>query len=58
MILLGWSKNSLFLYNVNVHHCMRFKVLTAVKISVLVFWVVTPCGLVVRYQGSALKMIL
>jgi hypothetical protein len=25
---------------------MRFDVLTAVKISMLVFWVVTPCGLV------------
>jgi hypothetical protein len=29
---------------------LRFEVLTAVKISTLVFWVVTPCGLVGRYQ--------
>jgi hypothetical protein len=29
---------------------VRFEVLTAVKMSMLVFWVVTPCGLV------ALKM--
>jgi hypothetical protein len=29
---------------------MRFDVLTAVKMSMLVFWVVTPCGLVGRYQ--------
>jgi hypothetical protein len=25
---------------------MRFEVFTAVKISMLAFWVVTPCGLV------------
>jgi hypothetical protein len=31
-------------------HCMRFEVLTAVKKSMLVFWVVTPCGIVVKYQ--------
>jgi hypothetical protein len=29
---------------------MRSVVLTAVKMSMLVFWVVTPCGLVGRYQ--------
>jgi hypothetical protein len=29
---------------------MRFNILTAVKISMLVFWVVTPCGLVGRYH--------
>jgi hypothetical protein len=29
---------------------MRFEVLTAVKMSMLVFWVVTMCGLVGRYQ--------
>jgi hypothetical protein len=29
---------------------MRFEVLTAVKMSMLVFWVVTPCGLVGRFQ--------
>jgi hypothetical protein len=29
---------------------MRLEVLTAVKISLLVFWVVMPCGLVGRYQ--------
>jgi hypothetical protein len=28
-------------------HCLRFEVLTAVK---MLFWVVTPCGLVGRYQ--------
>jgi hypothetical protein len=30
---------------------MRFEVLTAVKMSMLLFWIVTPCGLVGRYQG-------
>jgi hypothetical protein len=29
---------------------MRFEVLTAVKMSMLVFWVVTPCELVDRHQ--------
>jgi hypothetical protein len=29
---------------------VRFEVLTAVKISILVFWVVTSCGLVGRYR--------
>jgi hypothetical protein len=30
-------------------YLMRFEVLTAVKMWMLVFWVVTPCGLVGRY---------
>jgi hypothetical protein len=29
---------------------MRFEVLTEVKLPMLVFWVVTPCGKVDRYQ--------
>jgi hypothetical protein len=29
---------------------MRFSVLTAVNMSMLVYWVVTPCGLVGRYK--------
>jgi hypothetical protein len=29
---------------------LRFEVLRAVQMSVLVLWVVTPCGLVGRYQ--------
>jgi hypothetical protein len=29
---------------------MRSEVLTVVNISLLVFWVVTPCGFVARYQ--------
>jgi hypothetical protein len=29
---------------------MRFEVLTAVKISIMVFWVVTPCGLAGTYH--------
>jgi hypothetical protein len=40
---------------------MRFKVFMAAKIKILVFWAVTPCGPVERYQHSekhtsALKM--
>jgi hypothetical protein len=41
---------------------MGFEVFTAVKMSMLAFWVVTPCGLVSRYHfrgtycNSALKM--
>jgi hypothetical protein len=31
---------------------MRFEVLTAVKMSVFVFRVATPCGLVGKYQLS------
>jgi hypothetical protein len=30
--------------------CMRFKVLEAVKMTMLIFWVVTPYGNVGRYQ--------
>jgi hypothetical protein len=33
-----------------------FEVLTTVKMSLLAFWVVTPCGLVGRYLTSARKM--
>jgi hypothetical protein len=29
---------------------MRFEVLPAVKVSMLIFWVVMPCGLTGRYQ--------
>jgi hypothetical protein len=29
---------------------MRFEVLTAVKMPMLVFWVATPCGFLGRYQ--------
>jgi hypothetical protein len=29
---------------------MRFEVLTAVKMSMLFFWAVTPCELVDKYQ--------
>jgi len=29
---------------------MRFEVLMAVKIRIVVFWVMAPCGLVVGYQ--------
>jgi hypothetical protein len=35
---------------------MRFEVLTVVKLSMLVFWDVTPCGLVGRHQRFALKI--
>jgi hypothetical protein len=35
---------------------MRFEVLTAVKMLMLVFWIVTPCGLVGRYQRFGLFM--
>jgi hypothetical protein len=30
--------------------CVGFEVLTSVKMSMFVFWVVTPCGLVGRYH--------
>jgi hypothetical protein len=30
--------------------CVRFEILAAVKISIVVFWVVTPCGLIGGYQ--------
>jgi hypothetical protein len=29
---------------------VKFEVLKAVRLSMLVFWVVTPCGLVGRYK--------
>jgi hypothetical protein len=29
---------------------MRFGVITAVKMSLMVFWAVTPCGIVDRYR--------
>jgi hypothetical protein len=29
---------------------MRFEVLTTVNFPMLVFWIVTPCGLIGRYQ--------
>jgi hypothetical protein len=34
----------------SVNNNMIFEVLIALKISKLVFWVVTPCGFVGRYQ--------
>jgi hypothetical protein len=34
---------------------MRFEVLTAVKMSMLVFWVVTQCRLVCRYRSFGKK---
>jgi hypothetical protein len=30
--------------------CIIFEILTAVKMSIFVFWVLTPCGLVGRYH--------
>jgi hypothetical protein len=30
---------------------MRFEVLATLKVSIFVFWVVTPCGLIGIYQG-------
>jgi hypothetical protein len=33
-----------------IDHCMRFQVVTAVKMSISVFWIVTPGGLVGKYQ--------
>jgi hypothetical protein len=36
---------------------MRFEVLTAVNMSILVFWVVTPCGLSGRYQSFGGKIL-
>jgi hypothetical protein len=35
----------------HVGESVRFEVLTAVKITMLFFWVVTPCGLISRYQS-------
>jgi hypothetical protein len=37
--------------SINIFYA-RFAVLTAVKMSMLVFWVVTPCGLVCKYQPA------
>jgi hypothetical protein len=34
------------------YNYVRFEALTAVKMSMLVFWVVTPCGLVGRYSTN------
>jgi hypothetical protein len=34
------------LFNKAAVSCVKFEVLTAVEISLLVFWVVTPCGFV------------
>jgi hypothetical protein len=33
-----------------ISYCVRSEVLTALKMTMLFFWVVTPCGLVGRYQ--------
>jgi hypothetical protein len=33
-----------------VINCGRYEVLTAVKMQIEVFWVVTPCDIVVGYQ--------
>jgi hypothetical protein len=35
---------------IKMSHCVRFEVLTAVSMSMLVLWAVTPCGFVGRYQ--------
>jgi hypothetical protein len=35
--------------------CRRFEVLMAVKTLMMVFWTVTLCGLVGRYQHGKLK---
>jgi hypothetical protein len=42
--------NLIFTFKTVKYSRMRFEVLTAVKMSILVFWVVTQCGLVGRYQ--------
>jgi hypothetical protein len=36
---------------------VRFEVLTVVKMSMAAFWVMTPCGLVDRYQPSRRNML-
>jgi hypothetical protein len=33
-----------------VQYILRYKVLTAVTVKIIVFWVVAPCSLVVRHQ--------
>jgi hypothetical protein len=35
----------------------RFEVLTAVKISMVVFWVVTPCQLTSEYQSLKMEAV-
>jgi hypothetical protein len=37
-------------------YLLTFEVLTMMKISIVVFWVVTQCGLVDVYQCLTLKM--
>jgi hypothetical protein len=44
------SRNSELLWNPKIHNHGRFEILMAVKMSVLVFWVVMLCGLVGRYH--------
>jgi hypothetical protein len=39
-------KKSLLSRFINILHYLGFEVPTAVKISMFIFWVVTPCGLV------------
>jgi hypothetical protein len=41
--------------HVNFILCTRFEVFTAVKIQVLVFWVVTLCSVVVGYRRLHLQ---
>jgi hypothetical protein len=57
VMLILWSKEELINFIVciiwdlsGVVLYLRFQVHMAVKMSMLVFWVVTPCGLVGRYQ--------
>jgi hypothetical protein len=38
--------------------CKKFEVLTAVKVSMFVFWVITSCGLVRRYESFGGSMFL
>jgi hypothetical protein len=40
----------------NSNLIQRFEVFTAVEIQVEVFWVVTPCSVVVGYQSFRVKM--
>jgi hypothetical protein len=42
--------SSLDLNIITLYEYVRLEVLTAVKMSMLFFWVVTPCGLVGRYS--------
>jgi hypothetical protein len=41
-----------FCKTVNDSKCVRFEILTAAKMTMLVFWVVTPCGLLVDTNVS------